>query len=416
MCGCGRRVRPAGALKGSESVSDKDKGGDKTELPTPQKLREARKQGDIAKGKELTPTLVTIGAIVLLMTAGGYIALRVVAFAQTTLDNATSGEFALTLSGLAGEAMTVLLTLSALILIPLAALGVLAEVLQTKGLFASKKLTPKLENMNPVEGLKRLFGKQGLIELVKTLAKVAAIIVIVWFVAREHIENLAVMLAPAAQPVWQEGGGMQAGRAEAARIFAITLQVLIWIAAVFVLIALVDYLWARQQFIKKMMMSRRDIRDEVKRDEGDPHIKGHRRQMAQEWAQSGAVSRTADASALLVNPTHLAIALEYDPDKVPIPTIIARGEGDIAAAMRDVAARTGVPIIRHVPTARSLWARGELGEMIPEDMFDAIAEIILWAQRARAGLAPMECDLHRDAAEGQSAPGAAHINSEPASS
>jgi type III secretion protein U len=374
-------------------VSDKDKGGDKTELPTPQKLREARKQGDIAKGKEITPTLVTFGLIVLLMTAGGYIATRVAAFAETTLLTAASGDFALTLSGLGGEASLLLISLSAIILIPLAAIGVMAEAFQTKGLFATKKLSPKMENMNPVEGFKRLFGKQGLIELVKTLAKVGAIIAIVWFVARGHIDQLGAMLVPATAPVWQEGVGMQVGAADARRTFGITLQVLGSVAAVFVLVALVDYLWARQQFIKKMMMSRSDIRDEVKKDEGDPHIKGHRRQMAQEWAQSGAVSRTADASALLVNPTHLAIALEYDPATAPIPMIIARGEGDIAAAMRDVAVRTGVPIIRHVPTARSLWARGELGEMIPEDMFDAIAEVILWAQRARAGQAPMECDL-----------------------
>lgn len=380
-------------------MSDKDKGGDKTELPTPQKLREARKQGDIAKGKEITPTLVTFGLIMILMTAGGYIATRIAGFAETTLQMAASGDFELTLGGLGSEATLLLVSVSAIILIPLAAIGVMAEVLQTKGLFATKKLSPKLENMNPVEGFKRLFGKQGLIELVKTVAKVTAIIIIVWFVARGHIEQLGAMLVPATQPLWQEGAGMQAGAADAQRTFGITLQVLGSVAAVFVLVALVDYLWARQQFIKKMMMSRRDIRDEVKKDEGDPHIKGHRRQMAQEWAQSGAVSRTADASALLVNPTHLAIALEYDPDTAPIPMIIARGEGDIAAAMRDVAVRTGVPIIRHVPTARSLWARGELGEMIPEDMFDAIAEVILWAQRARAGQAPMECDLQQSATD-----------------
>ena len=380
-------------------MSDKDKGGDKTELPTPQKLREARKQGDIPKGKEFTPTVVTIGAIVLLLSSGGYMATRIASFAETVLGAVGSGDFAAVLTALAGEALLVLLTLSAIVLIPLAALGVMSEVIQTRGLFATKKLAPKLENMNPVEGLKRMFGKDGLIELTKTLIKVAAIIVIVWLIARDHVAGMGAMLTPAGQPLWQERAGMITGAAVAEQTFAITLQVLGWVSAVFVLVALGDLVWSRQQFLKKMMMSRRDIRDEVKRDEGDPHIKSHRRQMAQEWAQSGAVSRTADASALLVNPTHLAIALQYDPETVPIPVVIARGEGDIAAAMRDVALRTGVPIIRHVPTARSLWARGEVGEMIPEDMFDAIAEIILWARRSRAGQAPMDCDLHREAPE-----------------
>jgi type III secretion protein U len=375
-------------------MSNKDQGGDKTELPTPQKLREARKQGDIAKGKEITATLVTLTMLVLLVAAGGYVAMRVLAFADTILASAGTGDYTATLGGVAREAAMVLVWLSAIILIPLSAIGVLAEVAQTQGLFSTKKLEPKLENMNPVEGIKRMFGKQGLIELVKTLAKVGAIIAIVWLAARDHIADVSAMLAPAMQPVWREGAGMQAGAADASRTFAITVQMFGWIGAVFVLVAVVDHVWTRQQFIKKMMMSRRDIKDEIKKDEGDPHIKGHRRQMAEEWAQSGAVSRTADASALLVNPTHLAIALSYDPEAAPVPVILARGEGEIAAAMREMAVQTGVPIIHHVQTARSLWARGEPGEMIPEDMFDAIAEIILWAQRARAGQAPMECDLH----------------------
>lgn len=377
-------------------MSDKDKGGDKTELPTPKKLRDARKKGDIAKGKEITPTIGTLGALILFMTCAGYIASRVVDFTDQTALRAADNDFNLQLTELASEAALLLISLSAIILIPLAALGAFAEILQTRGLIAPKKLEPKLENLNPVEGIKRLFGKQGLIELVKTLMKVIAIIVIVWFIARGAIEEMGAMLLPATQPVWREGAGMQAGTMDAARTYTLTLQILAWVGAVFVLVAIIDFIWARQQFIKKMMMSRRDIKDEVKRDEGDPHIKGHRRQMAQEWAQSGAVSQTADASALLVNPTHLAIALQYDAEAAPIPVVLARGEGEIAAAMRDTAHRCGVPIVRHVPTARRLWARGEVGEMIPEEMFDAIAEIILWARKAREGCAPMDCDLHRE--------------------
>ncbi|MDY7098022.1 MAG: EscU/YscU/HrcU family type III secretion system export apparatus switch protein [Pseudomonadota bacterium] len=377
-------------------MADKDKGGDKTELPTRRKLEDARKKGDIAKGKEITPTLGTIVAAILFMTAAGFIANRVTAFADATVASATKGEFQDQLIGIGGEAALLLLTLSVIILAPLCAIAVLSEVLQTKALVAPKKLEPKLETLNPVEGIKRLFGKQGLIELAKTLMKVAAIIAVVWFVARDHLEQMATMLLPAMQPVWREGAGMQAGTQDAAHTLTLVLQVFAWTGAVFVLVAVVDTIWARQQFTKKMMMSRRDIKDEHKRDEGDPHIKGHRRQMAQEWAQSGAVSQTADANALLVNPTHLAIALEYDADKTPIPVVLARGEGEVAEAMREVARQSGIPIVRHIPTARQLWARGEVGEMVPEEMFDAIAEIILWARKARSGEAPLDCDLHRE--------------------
>ncbi|MGB3471682.1 MAG: EscU/YscU/HrcU family type III secretion system export apparatus switch protein [Erythrobacter sp.] len=376
-------------------MADKDQGGDKTELPTARKLEDARKKGDIAKGKDLTATLGTIGAVVLFMTASGYIAARIAGFADLTVQTAATGDFSAQLKGLGWEAVLVLLSLSAIFLLPLCAIAIFSEVLQTKGLIAPKKLEPKLDNLNPVEGLKRLFGKQGLVEMVKTLIKVAAIVAIVWFIARDQIEQMGAKLLPATAPVWREGSGMQAGTLDAMHLHSITVQVFTWVGAVFVLVAIIDVVWTRKQFIKKMMMSRRDIKDEHKRDEGDPHIKGHRRQMAQEWAQSGAVSQTADANALLVNPTHLAIALQYDADSAPIPVVLARGEGDVAAAMREVAQKSGVPIVRHIPTARRLWARGEVGEMIPEEMFDAIAEIILWARKARAGDALMDCDLHR---------------------
>lgn len=380
-------------------MADKDKGGDKSELPTMRKLQDARKKGDIAKGKELTPTLGTIGMAILFMTAAAYVATSIASFADTTVQTAAQGDFDLQLFQIGGEAALLLLSLSAVFLLPLCAIALFSEVLQTRGLVAPKKLEPKAENLNPVEGIKRMFGTQGLIELVKTLIKVTAIIAIVWFVARDQIAQMGAMLLPATQPVWREGAGMQGGTQDALISYAITLKVLASIGGVFVLVAAIDFIWSRQQFMKKMMMSRRDIKDEQKRDEGDPHVKGHRKQIAQEWAQSGAVSKTADANALLVNPTHLAIAIEYDPDTAPIPTVLARGEGEIAASMRETAERFGVPIVRHIPSARQLWARGEVGEMIPEDMFDAIAEVILWARKARAGEAPMECDLHRESSK-----------------
>jgi type III secretion protein U len=142
-----------------------------------------------------------------------------------------------------------------------------------------------------------------------------------------------------------------------------------------------------------MKMSMRDIRQEMKDDEGDPHVKGRRREMHQEWANQNAVGAAGGAAALLVNPTHIAIALDYNDEDCPVPVISGRGQGALAAAMRAEAERNNVPIIRNIATARRLWARGEVGEMVPEDMFDAIAEIILWAKKAQQGDAPLWQDM-----------------------
>jgi flagellar biosynthesis protein FlhB len=376
-------------------MADDNDSGDKTELPTPKKLRDARRDGDIAKSQEITTTIGTFGALILFVTAGGYIARAITEFSEHVTTTAASGDFTYTLVDIGGEAIRLLITLSAVVLIPLVAIGLLSEVLQTRGLFATKRLEPKLDNLNPIEGLKRLFGVQGLVELCKTLVKVIAIVAIVWMLARGHIDRMGEMLVPATAPVWREGAGSQAGMNDASLTFSLTLQVFAWTGAVFVGVAILDAVWSHHKFIKKMRMSRRDIKQEMKQDEGDPHMKGHRRELAQEWAQTGAVGATANAAALLVNPTHLAIALAYDPQDTPVPVILARGEGEIASAMREAALANGVPIIRHIPTARSLWAQGEIGEIVPEDLFDAIAEVILWAHRARDGKAPMDCDLHR---------------------
>jgi flagellar biosynthesis protein FlhB len=165
------------------------------------------------------------------------------------------------------------------------------------------------------------------------------------------------------------------------------------VVAVFAFVGMADWIYSKHKFIKKMKMSLRDIRQEMKDDEGDPHVKGRRREMHQEWANQNAVGAAGGASALLVNPTHIAIALDYDEQDCPVPVIAGRGQGALAAAMRAEAERNAVPIIRNVATARQLWARGEVGEIVPEEMFDAIAEIILWAKKAREGGAPMWQDM-----------------------
>jgi type III secretion protein U len=159
------------------------------------------------------------------------------------------------------------------------------------------------------------------------------------------------------------------------------------------LVAVADWFYAKQSYIKKMKMSRRDIRQEYKDDEGDPMVKSMRREMHQEWANQNSLGATRGAAALLVNPTHIAIALDYDSEKTPVPVIAAKGAGALAAAMRAEAVTAGVPIIRNIATARTLWARGEIGEIVPQDMFDAIAAIILWAGKARNGDAPMDHDM-----------------------
>ncbi|MBX7482738.1 EscU/YscU/HrcU family type III secretion system export apparatus switch protein [Qipengyuania qiaonensis] len=369
--------------------------GDKTEKPTPKKLKDARKKGDVAKSKDIGAAFTTLTFCLLFAVAIGYGAHLVAEFAEQSVDLATKGEFATLADRLGSRALWLMVGLSALILAPLAAIGLAVEFLQTGPILTGEKIKPSLDKLNPIEGLKRMFGKDGLVELVKMLMKVIALTAVTAIVFATTLESVGELTR---QALFSEtaNGGVIAGERTASYFYSVTLQLLVWCAFLFLAIALLDRIHQQHSFIKKMRMSRRDIKKEHKDEEGDPMVRSERRQMHQQWAENNAAGATAGASALLVNPTHIAIALDHDPDSSPIPVIAAKGMGPLAQLMREVARDEGVPIVRNVAVARSLNGRCEVGEMVPEDMFEAIAEIILWARRARAKEAPMEQELGRE--------------------
>lgn len=370
-------------------MADKNDGADKSEMPTPKRLRDARKKGDVAKSKDLASGLLTMAWLILFALAAGYCGTRLVALADTTLRLTLTLPFASAAPAIAWEAGSTLVAITALTLVPVAMLATLAEFLQVGPILTFEKMKFSLDKLNPVEGLKRMFGMDGLFELVKTLVKVLLIGIIAYVVTNAAVEESGQLIRLAHTTT--DGPGAVAASLDIT--WRLTMMLFALVVGVFFFVAVADRLYSKHRFIKRLKMSRRDIRQELKDDEGDPYVRSARREMHQEWANENAVGATRGAHALLVNPTHLAIALDYDPEEAPVPVIAARGAGELAAAMRAAAQEAGVPVIRHVATARTLWARGEVGEMVPQDMFDAVAAIILWARKARDGDGPMEHDM-----------------------
>jgi type III secretion protein U len=376
-------------------MAEKNDGGDKTELPTPKRLRDARKKGDVAKSKDVSSALVILGWFILIALAASYAGSQITIFFSDTLNAATDMPFEQALRNIGWQGTLLLVKLSALVLVPIAVFATIAEYMQTGPVMTTEKMKPSLDKLNPMEGLKRMFGMDGLVELVKTLIKVLLVTLIIYFMIRSGYREAGQFINFAGTaPV--HDSGQQVALQAVDLTHSLTLQFFALVVGVFLLVGVADHLYSRHSFIKKMKMSMRDIKQEHKDDEGDPHIKAHRREMHQEWANQNAVGASGSAAALLVNPTHLAIALDYDEEDCPVPVIAAKGEGALAEAMRAEAMRNDVPIIRNIATARRLWARGEIGEIVPEDMFDAIAEIILWARKARSGDAPMWQEMDSD--------------------
>ncbi len=355
------------------AMADKNDGGDKTEQPTPKKLRDARKEGQVWKSREATATLVLLVWLVLGGMAAAAIGARLQALMAASLQQ-LDVDFVTAVRNLGWLAVQSLLLLTALLLVPVLALGVVTEFLQVGPVLAWTRLKPSLDKLNPAEGIKRMFSMDNLVEVAKSLLKTAVLLAIGWIVLRGGLADYvglvhasAGTIAPGLQQVlWQAG----------ARLVGASV-------AVFAGVAVLDAAWQRHSFMKKMRMSRRDIRDEHKQNEGDPYVKQQRRQTHQEWSQRNAAQAARQADVLVVNPTHVAIALDYDREQGGVPTVSAKGEDEVARAMREAAEEAGVPIVRNVALARELLAGTEVGAVVPRHLFDIVAEVILWAREVR---------------------------------
>lgn len=368
-------------------MADDNDGGDKTEQPTPKKLLDARRKGQVPKSKDLTSTVELAGWLALFALGGAYAGRELAALTDAALA-AVGQPFETALPQVGRAAGTALLALCALALLPAVALGLVTEYLQAGPMFTGERMKPKAENLNPVEGIKRMFTMDNLVEVLKSLAKTAVLLVIGALLVRALVGPSVALL--------QGDAGMLTALLRSA-----TLQLVLWTLVCFVLVALLDAAWQRHSFTKKMRMSLRDIKHEVKESEGDPHVKRQRQQAHQEWSQRNAQQAARQANVLVVNPTHVAVAIEYDRETCPVPTVSALGEDHVARAMREAAEDAGVPIVRNVPLARDLLARGEVGGLVPQDLFDIVAEVILWAREVREAVARGQAAPARQAPPGE---------------
>jgi type III secretion YscU/HrpY family protein len=364
-------------------------GGDKTEKPTPKKLQDARKKGDVPKSKEVTSTVVLVVWFGIGALAVGYAGSRIAALFESLFTIVGRGwmhtGFAGAVRELGAQAVEAGVLLVAMLVVPAVAVGLLAEFLQAGPVLTFEKLKPKLDSMNPVEGVKRMFSVDNIVEVVKALVKTVLLFAIGWLVVRSALPDIVGLArSPSIPP-----------RAIGALTWELTVQALAWTLAIFALVSLLDAVWQQHTFTKKMRMSMRDIKQEMKESEGDPYIKMQRRRTQQEWAQQSSKQAARGANVLVVNPTHIAIAIDYDRETCPVPTIAAKGEDEVALAMREAAQEAGVPVVRNIPLARELLSRGEEGDVVPQDLFEIIAEVILWAREVRA-----EIDAQRRQADG----------------
>lgn len=241
--------------------------------------------------------------------------------------------------------------------------GMFSEFLQVGVVLAFEKLKPSAKKLNVMSNLKNIFSKKNLVELLKSIIKIAFLSVLVTLVVRDALPEL--MAVP------HSGlAGLEAGVGGMMRALIVN------IAVAYVVISLADFVWQRMQYRKGLMMSKEDIKQEFKEMEGDPHIKHKRKHLHQEMVMHGAVASTRKASVLVTNPTHLAVAIYYEPDETPLPVVLAKGEGALAEQMMRAAREAGVPVMQNIPLARALMASALPDQYIPSELIEPVAEVL----------------------------------------
>jgi type III secretion protein U len=344
--------------------------GEKTELPTPKKERDAREKGQVAKSQEvvITSTLFAVIAYVWVM-APSIIAQLVEALKIPTYRD---GEFEFAAFGRIQEIFDLLI----IILLPILGLVIFVAIASNMGQFgflmSADQITPKGEKISPLAGVKRIFSIKQLIETLKNILKIAILSTLLFFALKNNLVELLDLV--------------YCGMGCVGQVTNLLLgDIFRYSAIAFIVIAGFDFMYQRHTHTKSLMMTKDEVKREYKESEGDPHIKGERRQIAQELAMGdgGAVKK---ATAVVVNPTHYAVAILYEKGKTPLPITTAKGVDGRAALMRGEAEAAGVPIFRSPLLARRLFVDAEINEPIPIELFEAVAEIFVWVERNRGEL------------------------------
>jgi flagellar biosynthetic protein FlhB len=342
--------------------------GEKSEAPTPKKLREARREGRIGRSADLGAWLglgAAAAVLPMILTRGREVCLELL---SKVSDVAASPEPAAARRVLAEG-----LSDTAMVVLPLAAVGVFVAIGSAAaqgGMYpATKALKPQIKRMNPVQGFKRILGPQAWWQALKTVLKTGVLALVLWFTVKGLMPSLVGSGSlPLSATLHQTRDGV-AAMMRAAVLAGLALAAL-------------DVVVVRRRTNKQLRMTKREVKEEHKQTDGDPHLKGAIRSRQMAMSRNRMMSEVAKADVVLVNPTHVAVALRYEPSR-GAPRVVAKGAGAVAAKIRERASEHRVPMVEDVPLARALHSQCELGHEVPPDLYEAVARVLAFVMALR---------------------------------
>jgi len=337
---------------------------EKTEPATPHRKQESRKKGQVARSTDLNAAVVVLAIIVALHSLSGYVGENLAAYVRHIL----SGEMGTALSSeqffnVFKLTLNLYLRIMAPIFVVAVIFGLLVNFMQVGMVVAFEGIKPKLSNINPIEGFKRIFSRKALFEFAKILLKVFVIGLVAYSVVSKAFDQILVLVD---------------ANLVSSLAFLNTLAFRVGVAATgtFLVIAVADLFYQKWKFNQSLKMSKYEIKKEIKQTEGDPLIKAKLREKQRMMSMRRMMQSIPEATVVVTNPTHLAVALKYDEDEMDAPQIVAKGAGYTAEKIKEKAAEHNIPIVEDKPLARSLYSSSEIGDFVPVELYQAVAGVI----------------------------------------
>jgi flagellar biosynthetic protein FlhB len=342
--------------------------GERTEDPTPKRRQDARKKGTVAKSTDLTGAVTLFAAALALPPIATSTAGAVIGAFTTQVGKAPHNVSPASMMGFGQAVMMPWLLGSFAFLAILAGAGLTINLGQVGLMWSTEPIKPKLEKINPGAGFKRIFSKRSAMEGLKAILKMLIFAQITYVaVTRDWEKMVGLMWLAPTQAAGQVGGILHG--------------ILVKIALVWLVIAALDYFFQRKEVEKQLKMTKQELKQEMKEQEGSPEIKSAQFQKRRQLLKGGMAKQLREADVLVTNPTHFAVAIKYERSKMHAPMVLAKGQDHLALKMREIAAGLDLPIVENKPLARALYAQCEAGDYVPRDMFGPVAEVLAYVYK-----------------------------------
>lgn len=344
---------------------------EKTEQATPKRLEEARKKGQVTKSRELVSVAVLLSSLFTLYWGSTFFMThlcRTLSYYLAHLDTMNIGINGVQSVALLGMKQFFILLGPLFLIITFIAL--LSNYLQVGTLFTWEPIIPKFSKINPLEGLKRLLSLQSLMEFLKSLFKLIVVTWIAWSTVRDQAELLPPLLDETPYQIISYIG-------------LVSFKIFWKSCLAMILLAILDYMYQRWDFAKNLKMTKQEVKEEYKQTEGDPQMKSRIRSIQREIARKRMMQEVPEADVVITNPTRLAVALKYEAGTMEAPSVVAKGAGIIAERIKQIARENTIPVVENKPVAQSLYKLVDIGQAIPENLFQAVAEIFAHVYRLK---------------------------------